>query len=289
MPRVKEIDPSSPLGLALRFQVPARRKRRRPRRPRAQRHPLTIERQFQSETRAVVAETEDIIRVSVLPELPDLERRAEAGDPLWPAAVAALFAAAGLQWEERSEQASAIAEVAAIEVSTFNRVQVGKQLTSIVGVDLMPEGRRTASLIESFVGEINPRIKDLGAQQIAEIRGIVSRGMQAGRRAADVGKEIQERFAINERRAKFIARNELSTLNAQFTKDRQTELGIGQYIWRTSRDERVRTTHARLEGTLQSWDDPPPVGGGRHLHPGEDFNCRCTAEPAIPGVTIPVA
>lgn len=51
------------------------------------------------------------------------------------------------------------------------------------------------------------------------------------------------------------------------------------YIWRTRRDRRVRSQHADREGRVFSWNDPPTGG-----HPGEDFNCRCTAEPYYPEV-----
>jgi uncharacterized protein with gpF-like domain len=33
-----------------------------------------------------------------------------------------------------------------------------------------------------------------------------------------------------------------------------------------------------MGGTTHRWSAPPLVGG-RRLHPGEDFNCRCWAEP----------
>lgn len=46
------------------------------------------------------------------------------------------------------------------------------------------------------------------------------------------------------------------------------------YIWRTRGDGKVRASHAANNGRIFSWDNPPPVG-----HPGEDFGCRCTAEP----------
>ena len=49
------------------------------------------------------------------------------------------------------------------------------------------------------------------------------------------------------------------------------------YIWRTRNDGKVRSSHADQEGRVFSWNDPP-VGG----HPGEDYNCRCTAEPYYP-------
>lgn len=46
------------------------------------------------------------------------------------------------------------------------------------------------------------------------------------------------------------------------------------YIWRTRGDNKVRAAHAANNGRIFSWDNPPPTG-----HPGEDYGCRCTAEP----------
>lgn len=46
------------------------------------------------------------------------------------------------------------------------------------------------------------------------------------------------------------------------------------YIWRTSGDSKVRSTHAENDGKIFAWDSPPETG-----HPGEDYNCRCWAEP----------
>lgn len=58
----------------------------------------------------------------------------------------------------------------------------------------------------------------------------------------------------------------LDTLN-----DALTEAPQGYYIWRTAGDERVRPEHAQYNGTKRAWNDSP--------NPGEDFNCRCWAEP----------
>ncbi|GHE91874.1 hypothetical protein GCM10016455_09780 [Aliiroseovarius zhejiangensis] len=52
------------------------------------------------------------------------------------------------------------------------------------------------------------------------------------------------------------------------------------YIWRTRRDGKVRSAHAEREGQIFSWGDPPEGG-----HPGEDYNCRCTAEPYFPDIS----
>ena len=59
------------------------------------------------------------------------------------------------------------------------------------------------------------------------------------------------------------------------------EGGFQYYVWTTRKDDRVRPDHARLEGRICNWNDPPVVDlrSGRRRHPGEDYNCRCTAAP----------
>ena len=49
------------------------------------------------------------------------------------------------------------------------------------------------------------------------------------------------------------------------------------YIWRTKRDNRVRDKHAEREGKIFNRHIPPEGG-----NPGEDYNCRCWAEPYKP-------
>ena len=55
----------------------------------------------------------------------------------------------------------------------------------------------------------------------------------------------------------------------------QKMLGHGaRYIWRTQDDDKVRSSHAINDNKIFDWDNPPPTG-----HPGEDYGCRCWAEP----------
>ena len=56
---------------------------------------------------------------------------------------------------------------------------------------------------------------------------------------------------------------------------------ILQYIWRTRGDSKTRISHRMREGTVFSWENPPPGG-----HPGEDFNCRCRVEELSPQKAI---
>ena len=87
-----------------------------------------------------------------------------------------------------------------------------------------------------------------------------------------------ERTDVGDSRARLIARDQVSKLNGDLTRDRQLDLGVEGYIWRTVGDERVRDTHSDNDGKFFSWDNPPAETG----HPGEDFQCRCWAEPVLP-------
>lgn len=57
------------------------------------------------------------------------------------------------------------------------------------------------------------------------------------------------------------------------------ERSTTHYIWRTRGDNKVRASHAANNGKVFAWDSVPPTG-----HPGEDYGCRCTAEPYQPRV-----
>lgn len=49
------------------------------------------------------------------------------------------------------------------------------------------------------------------------------------------------------------------------------------YVWRTREDDKVRSSHAANDGKIFAWDNAPPTG-----NPGDEFGCRCTAEPFFP-------
>lgn len=69
------------------------------------------------------------------------------------------------------------------------------------------------------------------------------------------------------------------TLNGLFQRD---ALQLETYIWRSQDDARVRAAHAEYDDRAFAWSDPPAGG-----HPGEAWNCRCTAEPIIDPQNVP--
>ena len=134
-------------------------------------------------------------------------------------------------------------------------------------------------------------ISTLPDELLNEMQGIVEDGFLNGRSNRDIVKSIQERFGVSRNKASFYATDQLSKLNASITQQQQTSCGVEEYVWSSSRDQRVRDRHAQLDGTKHRWDDPPVVDTktGRRAHPGEDYRCRCVALPVfnIEGIKLP--
>jgi SPP1 gp7 family putative phage head morphogenesis protein len=122
----------------------------------------------------------------------------------------------------------------------------------------------------------------MGREKIARVRSILDEG--AGDRVEDIAAKIREETQATPARAQLIARDQVLKLNNGVTQARHVAAGVTEYVWRTSRDERVRSRHKELEGTTQAYTEPPVVDRrtGRRAHPGGDYQCRCTAEPIIP-------
>lgn len=87
---------------------------------------------------------------------------------------------------------------------------------------------------------------------------------------------LLERADVSKARAELIARDQTLKLNGAINRAQQTGVGIASYTWSTSGDERVRDSHAALNGQQFMWAAAPPPG-----HPGEDFQCRCIAVPVL--------
>ena len=93
--------------------------------------------------------------------------------------------------------------------------------------------------------------------------------------------EIARSGEVTESRAMLIARTEVARANSMITEARAASVGSTHYIWRTAEDERVRESHAEMEGQVVAWDTPPTLSDGTTTHAGQIYQCRCYAEPII--------
>jgi SPP1 gp7 family putative phage head morphogenesis protein len=163
------------------------------------------------------------------------------------------------------------------KTADWNDRQWRRQLRTVLGIDVLQREQWLQPMLTSFTKENVGLIKSITDKSVSDIEGMVQRGISSGQRFTKIRDQIEEQFDVNRRRATLIARDQVSKLNGQITMARQKASGIEHYIWRTSMDERVRPSHAEKEGMEFSWDNPPEDTG----NPGEDIQCRCTAEPVI--------
>ncbi len=137
--------------------------------------------------------------------------------------------------------------------------------------------------VEMFRERNTDLITSLGDREVTALEGILDDAQRGAWRVEDLKDKIQDAFGMTQSKADLLARDQTLKLNGELTELRQTNAGITSYIWTTSEDERVRPAHADLDGTEQSWDDPPEVSDdGRREHPGGDYQCRCVAVPILP-------
>ncbi len=108
--------------------------------------------------------------------------------------------------------------------------------------------------------------------------------LSGSRRADEIASELMKTTEVTESRARLIARTETARANTALNLARATSVGSTNYIWRTSGDADVRSSHKKMNGKVFSWDDPPTLSDGMTGHPGTFPNCRCYAEPILPEI-----
>lgn len=162
-------------------------------------------------------------------------------------------------------------------ISSYNKQQLIKTIHSAVQVNPILSEPYLEPQIKAFQANNASLITKLTDEQAKRMEEILFRNLSAGNGVKVIKEEIEKGFDIGESRARLIARDQTNKFNGNLTELRQQELGIGEYWWSTSLDERVRETHRSNQGKTFSWNKPPASTG----HPGSQIRCRCTAQPII--------
>jgi len=151
---------------------------------------------------------------------------------------------------------------------------VSPERVARVGVSM----RTPATAIRAaWIKENVDLIKSIDDRYFSDVRSIVREGFEEGLPTKRIRQLLESRYQVSRSRAQLIARDQIAKLNGQITKKRQEDAGVFRYRWSTVGDERVRATHQANNGKVFLWSDPPPITG----HPGNDFQCRCVAEPIL--------
>lgn len=170
---------------------------------------------------------------------------------------------------------------------------VGKELG--ISAELSPESM--ARIRREYTDNLKLRVRTFSNEQVGKLRELVEGNASAGYRFDRLISGIEARYEVSRNKAKFLARNETAFFMATHREARFAEVGITDYHWSDSRDERVRGNpsgkypmgcgdHWHLHGKRFSYSEPPVVDPktGRRANPGKDYNCRCVDKPILPPV-----
>ena len=249
-------------------------------------HPSSQEREY---TRALWSLTNELkrqIQEIIIPALPSLISEVEQ---LYPAplrkddfsdSLKRLINTVIQAIKGKVEETIAASKVFGAQIANYNKRQFDRMANSVFGIDIFIDQPWLLDQLKLFGSQNAQLIRSLPAQELDQVAQIIERGLQEGSRFHSMTQDIQETFGVTRRRAKLIARDQTSKLNASLTKLRQQELGVEEYIWQTAGDERVRPTHRAHDGKKFRWDQPPKDTG----NPGTDINCRCVAVPVLEGL-----
>lgn len=144
----------------------------------------------------------------------------------------------------------------------------------------------TGQILAALQQEQVTLIRSLPLRAAQRVHELAIEAMTTSVRSTSLIPEILALGPITERRAKLIARTEVSRVNSNLTEARATYSGSEGYIWTTVGDHDVRSAHKKMDGRFVRWDDPPITDMPTAYHAGCGPNCRCTAFPVLPGESI---
>lgn len=263
-------------------------------------YPHSIEIKYAAELIDFVVYMRGVVNQIVVPEIPNYVSESDASRPhrekndsirldAWPTELKRTMGTASEEVNQspkkpNSEDVEQIGE----EVAAFSKNQFDQTMNQALGVDVYVPDTWLELEIESYVGQNLSLIESVEGQYLRQVEEAVNRGIQEGDRAEDIAEELEKIGDVTESRAKLIARDQVGKLNGNLNMLRQESLGVEEYIWRDSDDQRVRgdpdgiypnaiPSHFAKNGEKFRWDTPPPDTG----HPGQDYQCRCYGEPIL--------
>lgn len=146
-----------------------------------------------------------------------------------------------------------------------------------LGIDLatVVHEEDIADYVETAVARNVSLITGFGDDLLKRIEQTVYENSIAGNTVATLRAKLKEQFGISDRRAQLIARDQIGKFTSDLNRIRQTQAGVTSYEWLTSRDERVRERHRKLDGKVYKWGEPTGAEDGGA--PGQPIRCRCVA------------
>lgn len=234
--------------------------------------PAGLERAYLAELRKIEQEMARLLRETVLPSFrSELVRDAEEG--IWDL-VSRLMASftrgtvekvkelLGLEGQRHTDQWKASV-----------KKTLGIDLAAVVTKDDIGTYLDRATLRSAGL------VKDFTETMVKKLQYETTQALINGGSARQLQTKLKDVLGITDRRAKIIARDQTAKFNSDLNRIRHQQAGLDEYRWRTSKDERVRERHRKLEGKLYKYSEKTDAEDG--LPPGQPILCRCGAQAIV--------
>jgi hypothetical protein len=242
---------------------------------------------------AIEADLQTWIRRAARPDALRLDAT-RTRDP-YPGDLAGVLRRVRSQFQERGLLGLLDDVAKAVDENSFDKL---KRVPGIDPSRIVPGG---AMAIERFRQVNAGLITSVPVDMAADIGATLAQADVAKMHVTEVGELLSERFGVAESKGEFWARDQTLKLYANIQETRQRAAGAARYQWEHSDDERVRgrpdgiwakngSDHWSLGNTIHEWSTPPITNArtGARNHPGNDFQCRCSAYPLFDGDPIDV-
>lgn len=145
-------------------------------------------------------------------------------------------------------------------------------------------------MVDQWIHQNVSQIETIGAEHLAKVEEIIRWGYDTRQPRINIIKRLEKQLDMSRSRARFLALDQMGTLDSRMTRYEHESAGIGKYRWWTRRDRRVRPCHKEYHNGIFKWTEPPAdwymtkkgiVYTGNNYHPGEAPGCRCKAKPVF--------
>ena len=187
------------------------------------------------------------------------------------------------------------------EAMEFGNKEFAKMLDKGIHVNLPTSASWWNDMKSSWAEDNYNLITSNAKNYVSKINTLTEQAIVNGMSPKKLKEEIfKATEGLTQKHCKLLARDQMGKLNGQITQAQMQEIGLDMYVWSTAYDDRVRDSHAAMEGLLCRWDDASVVSydGGKtwvdrpaaavQLHPGQDIQCRCVGLAYYPELTAEI-